>query len=318
VDAPFLRIPTVTLAFVLCTVSAATAQQPDSAEIFVFNDVLSPREPGFVILSQGVTYRMDVVPATAIIEVRLRRLPGAMPLAFRPLRDPAAVEGGASYLIVPSETGEYRLESVGATEAVRVRIARDPRESRILAGQGRPPRSVAAFGVRMVGIPTRFETTRYTASGADSTVTGTAIGGEVCLGVRPGRFRESPQLGGCLFTIGYYSHSGGAKLLLAGTNPHYVISAPDSRFEAAIAVHFAFGKAAEPFRRDAAYVMLGAGPNLSWRASGRLTLSVAPTVTLVRRGGYTQAPSTFDPQQRSVPGAATVAPRLVAGAHFGL
>jgi hypothetical protein len=298
--------------------SAGRAQQraDTAAALVVFNEVLTPRELAFVVLSQGIAYRVEVIPRGATVAIRSVR-PGPPPLTFRPLRDPAQVEEGASYLIVPSISEEYRVVVGGVNEPVRIRIIQDPRETRILAGQGRAPGGVMTLGARGVAWFGGFSTVRGTAP-QDTVEQGTAAGIEGCIGVSAGHVRELPWLTGCLLTVGVFAHSTGATLLMVGTAPAVVISRPMQRVQVALAPHIAVGRASVPFRRDVVYLSAGGGPSFTVPFGSRLTLEAAAAVAIVHHGGYTRPPGPFSTQPTSVAGGTGLAFRLTAGLELRL
>jgi hypothetical protein len=169
----------------------------------VFNDVFlgQPAPPGFVVLSEGMVYRLEIEPATAQINIRVARRLSLPPLFLVPLSDASGSAQGAAYLLVPRASDEYRLDvSTDGDEPVRVRIFADSTENARWArmrnaNRFQPP---AGFSLRVVYLGA-FRSAPRTA--ADSNATAAGFGVEACLALLPHSAWLKGALGGCVLSV---------------------------------------------------------------------------------------------------------------------
>lgn len=299
------------LAALLGAAAAASAAaqerraQPDTTwPVLIFSDVLSGRaEFAVIVLVANTAYRVEVIPSSAALEIRRHLLGGQPPMVLRSLEDAVAATGGRLYILVPRESGEYRVEASSA-EPVRVRIMTDPREQALLEGRAGSALGVLSVGARAVwlGGPLSFPT---------GTVDG-AAGYGLCLGVAPGTIPFARSLSGCALTYERLDVDGGT-MTLFGLAPRYTVL-ERGRVALAVATNVGLGGTADVgnLRRITLYAA-GVGLNLRVLAALRhLELELEPGVTVVGRDGY-QTFTSSGPA--TVPGGSDIVPRLAAGLH---
>ena len=135
----------VACAALITVARAAAAQDRPPADTIgprlLFNEVFPVNSaiPGYVVLSEGVVYRVELEPGSATLSIRVARRPTLPPAFLVPISREALPQGSSAYLMVPRASEEYRLDVTAlGDEPVRVRIWSDPRESarwaRIRAG----------------------------------------------------------------------------------------------------------------------------------------------------------------------------------------
>jgi hypothetical protein len=203
---------------ILAAARAEAQRRPpaDTARaVLILSDVLSGRgEYATVVLAGRTAYRVEITPGTASFAIRPLNLGLRQPAVTRPMEDAAATGGGATYLVVPAESAEYRLE-VAADEPVRVRVIRDPREQALLEHRARSALGTMSFGVRAVRLDGTISLANETRDRAD--------GVEVCLGIATGLVPFSRRLGGCAFMYDRLTLAGGGRLELIGLAPRYAL-----------------------------------------------------------------------------------------------
>lgn len=313
---PNLRLATrfaVGLALTPAMSAAQSRMQQDTATSqLVFSDVFLGRRaaPAFVVLVAGTAYRVEVEPAAGAVSIRPRNLTQLPALTLRSMENPSGPAGGASYLIVPSATAEYRIDVVTGDEPVRVRIVRDAREQRLLAGQAEGRLGVITTGVRAAYLG-KVQSPYRTTSGA--------TGAAGCLGLAPGRLPRVPRwLTGCMFTISAYGLDDGGRLTLGGLSPRFEV-ARRGPLSLAIAANVDItGKATYPGRNSVTYQSFGAGVNAGWRFVPRIHVEAEAGLTHLIRNSYRAIDQVGGGGQVTVPAQGATVSRLAAGVHLRL
>jgi len=212
-------------AALLLSAAAAPAQDaplPSDSAREILNDVFigQPAPGAFVVLSEGIVYRIEVEPAAASVSVRLARRPGMGPLFLVPLGGDAGAAGGAAYLMVPRLSGEYRLDvTTTGDEPVRVRIRVDPKENARWARMREETRDQRPAGISLRAVwfgPFRsMQRSEY-----DPARNASAGGMEACLAVLPHGAWLKNAFGGCVLslTLLHRSRTDGSVVLI-GTAP---------------------------------------------------------------------------------------------------
>ena len=200
--------PALALAVVLAAVATppAHAQSPtpsDNASRQVFNDVFlgQPAPPAFVVLSEGLVYRVEVEPATAQLSVRVARRSSLPPLFLVPLSDASGAAGGAAYLLVPRASAEYRLDvATDGDEPVRVRIFADSTENARWERMREASRDQRPAGISLRAVYFgAFRSAPRTAG--DSNPTAAGMGFEACLALLPHSAWLKQAYGGCVVSV---------------------------------------------------------------------------------------------------------------------
>ncbi len=240
------------------------AQTDTLGPVEVFNDVF-PGTRGYVVLSEGVVYRIEVVPA-ATITIRSARRPRTPPLFLTPLDEQTDPQQGRSFLIVPRESEEFRID-VAASDPVRVRIIRDLRESARWARLRQATRDLPAAGVSLrAAYLGAFSMPQISATDPDSR---DGLGYEICVAAVPrGAWLDGP-VGGCALTLARYDRGPEATVAL-GIAPHVVLSHPDRSVEIGVGISGWIGT--QTGRREETYWMLGFDLLASTPVAGRLLL----------------------------------------------
>lgn len=281
-----------------CLTTPARAQRPEERPVTIYSDVLSGRgEFATVILAGGTAYRVEVTPGTAVFSIRPFQLGARPPMVTSTMENPVAGSGGASYLVVPAESGEYRIQ-VAADEAVRVRIVRDPREQALLEGRATTGWHILTIGLRAVVVPGSVAV-------SDGTTLNDLRGWEACVGIAEGSVPFARRLSGCAFTYAILKSAEGTEHTFYGVAPRYRLI----RGRAAavdVAAQIAFARQIET---------AGIGLNLRVTVTGPLALEAEPGIVWVRSDGYATPGGTG---RTEVPAVTTVLPRLAAGfrVHF--
>ena len=200
-----------TLAFFVALAALNTSQQahaqaptPSSdASRQIFNDVFlgQPAPPGFVVLMEGLVYRLEIEPATAQISVRVARRTSLPPLFLVPLSDASGPAQGAAYLLVPRTSDEYRLDvaTYGDGQA-RVRIFADSAENARWARIREASRNQRPAGVSLRVV--YFGAFRSAPRGyADPIRKDAGFGVEACVALLPHSAWLRQALGGCVFSV---------------------------------------------------------------------------------------------------------------------
>ncbi len=262
----------LTAAALAALASAAAAQNPPAAPPardttapqLIFNDVFAPGEalPAFVTLGEAVVYRIEIQPAAARVNIRVRGRPSLPPLLMVPLSGEAADQETASYLIVPRSSADYQIDVAAAgDEPVRVRIWTDPKEgsryARIHAEGFRVP--ILAAAVEAVYLASFRDA--YSSS-ADSvfgyhTAPESAYGIEGCLAVLPNGKLLPDRVGGCAVVAALWHRGSGRSFYTIGIAPEYVVR---RRATSALAVspQLAFGNTTGG-KPTAQYTFIGLG-----------------------------------------------------------
>jgi hypothetical protein len=250
---------------------SAVAQNPPPAPVrdsaipqLIYNEVFAPGAllPGFVTLSDGVVYRVEVQPARAVVSFRVRTHATLPPLLMVPLSGEAAGGETASYLIVPRASDEYRVDVTAlGDEPVRVRIWIDPKESsrfaRIRTEGFRVP--TIALAVRAVYLATfrdAFSSSQDAAFGFH-TAPESAVGIEGCLAVLPNGRILPDRVGGCAITFAQWSRPSGRTFYTVGIAPELVVRRTGAT-ALSLSPHLAFGST-NGGRPTAQYVLIGLG-----------------------------------------------------------
>ena len=214
---------------------------------------------GYVVLSEGVVYRVEV-DGGANVDFRVRRRPSLPPLLMVPLSREAAP--GQSYLIVPRASEEYRIDvTVLGDEPVRLRIWTDPKEgsrwARIHAEGFRLP--ILAAGVQAVYIATFRDATssKFDSAFGYHTAPQSATGFEGCLAVLPTGRILPDRVGGCALTFGLWSRGSGRNFYTLGIAPEYVVRrTADGAFSVSPQLAFGSTTGGKP---TAQYTFIGLG-----------------------------------------------------------
>ena len=241
--APWPRVLAVaTLAWT--AIGSPAEAQNSTAERPIFNDVFlgQPAPAAFVVLAEGTVYRFEVEPAAAAsISVRAARRPGAPPLFLVPLSESGTPSGAASFLLVPRESEEYRLDVLTqGNEPVRVRIWIDPRENARWARIRE-----ASRGQRPAGVSTRLvylgPFARQRADWGDTlSILADGTGLEACFAVLPrGSWIRGP-FGGCAASVTFVRRREGNAVFLS-TNPAMELTAAGRPMRLAATLHWGLG-----------------------------------------------------------------------------
>lgn len=222
--------------------SPAEAQDSTAARP-IFNDVFlgQPAPAAFVVLAEGTVYRIEVEPASASISVRVARRPGAPPLFLVPLSESGTPSGAASFLLVPRESEEYRLDvATEGDEPVRVRIWTDPQENARWARVRE-----ASRGQRPAGVSTRLvylgPFARQRAHWGDTqSLLADGTGLEVCFAVLPRGSWISGPFGGCAVSVTFVRRREGNAVFLT-TNPAIELTAAGRPMRLAATLHWGLG-----------------------------------------------------------------------------
>lgn len=207
---------------------AAAAAPADEAPTTVFDETF-PGPAASVLLAGDVVYRVEISPATtsarvAIYSARSRSGP---PLMMYPTDERAIGAGGATFVIIPTNTDEYRLDvAVSGDEPARVRIIRDPKESARWVRVAEETRDLprAGLSARAVAIGAFPRPSRAYSDTTDLTASG--LGMDLCFGtVARGGWTGGP-IGGCAFSLAFYRRSRQADVLAVSIAPRLVLSPP--------------------------------------------------------------------------------------------
>ena len=219
------------------------AQTPDTlTPQQIFNDVFAPNSAiaGYVILSAGVVYRVEV-EGDATVDFRVRRHPSMPPLLMVPLSREAAGMGTSSYLMVPPESDEYRLDvTVLGGEPVRVRVWSDPREMSRWARMRQATRALpkAGLGLR-IGYVGAFA--RLPRGFSDSAGTASGLGAELCLGVVPRGGWSYGGFGGCVLQVAYYGRGVDGNVLFFSVAPRLEVTPRRSSIQVSVTAQAGLG-----------------------------------------------------------------------------
>lgn len=268
-------------------------------EATVFDETF-PGPYATITLQGGIAYRIEIVPEGAVVSVRSVTSSSAPPVVMRPLSEPAAGAGGVSFVLVPSNTDQYRVDVATPRTLVRVRIIRDPREQAYLEGRAGSALSRLTLGLRAAVLAGTLTSAVGSASGA--------TGWEACLGINPGRISFAPRLGGCLATFSRFQLPNDGTLVLMGFEPRYELWS-GSRTTVTLAADVAITGKAWGTPCEA----LTVGPHLAWLPAGRLPilLDLEPGLTVLRQEDVGSGVTL-------VRGRTQVLARIVAGLHVRL
>ena len=300
----------------------ALAQQPAAASAttrtVVFSDMMAANAPAYIALERNVAYRVEVVPSAAIlIETRMA---GPAPLALRPMAEEAGTQGGDSYIVVPTVSGDYRVEVYNTTDPVHVRIESDPRETALLAGRATSSVAMLTVGAQAV-VMSGLQTEHFSSvPGAPSVTSEATIGEEVCLGLAVGRTPGMPKLGGCAFTAGEYRQSGGGYVEMFGVAPSWLLRTYAHRVEVSASGISTFGRAVGgTYRTEVLYMVVGGGLDigvpLPGLDPGAAQMVFSPGLVFTRCGGYEDNAVT---PTRRFNGSSAIAFRFGYGIHVRL
>ena len=292
----------VACATLMAVARAATAQQQSPADSvgprLLFSEVFSANSaiPGYVVLSEGVVYRIELEPGAATLSIRVARRPALPPALLIPISNEALPQGSSAYLMVPRSSAEYRLDVTALdNEPVRVRIWSDPRESarwsRIRAEGFRAPMLGAALHAVYLavfrdayGSPNDLLNGYHTAPRA-------AYGLEGCLRVVPNGRVLPARVGGCAVTLGFWFRDAGRDFYTIGIAPEIVVVRAGPR-TLALSPQMAFGRSTGG-KPTADYVFLALGvrytlpisrrPMLGWEIEGAVVNVRSLPATLVHR-----------------------------------
>jgi hypothetical protein len=294
---------------VLLAAPRAEAQRRPAVDtaraVVTFSDVLSGRgEYAIVVLAGRTAYRVEITPGTAILSIRPARLGMRQPAVTRGMEEAAFTGGGVTYLVVPAESAEYRLE-VAAGEPVRVRVIRDPREQALLEHRARSALGTMSFGVRAIRMNGTIDLANGTTDGAD--------GMEICLGIATGLVPFSRRLGGCAFMYDRLDLAGGLRIDLYGLAPRYALLRTGP-LDIGVAASASIGKLVNrPFTgRSTTYHAFGVGLSARLTVVRHVDLEVEPGISRLTREGYDLATS------QTVPSEGHTLTRLTAGVHLRL
>lgn len=286
----------------------------DTSYAVIFSEDIMSNAPQFVTLSNHTAYRVDVIPG-GVLTIELRYT-GAAPLVLHSMENPAFAEGGQSYVVTPTVTGEYRLTLYYTGTPTHVRIVRDPHELALLQGRAKPSLAMMTLSARAVYL-TGARTLGYTATGADQLRDASVTAWELCLGLERGRFPGMPGLGGCLMTFGRYFQSGnGPVLQMVGTSPSLLLHRGWLGAEVSGTPVLVFGRASQNGRTDVSYWIVGGGIDAGWRLGSTPALEavLSPGVVLVHQGGF----NIPGPPAHDSPAHDALAVRLAAGLYVHL
>jgi hypothetical protein len=241
-----IRQKLLVLAALSLAAHAAVAQVRDSASTLVLDETFpGPRATFF--LGGDLAYRVEVRGAGPDVDSWLVIRPtdntSAPPLVLMPLSDEARGMGGYSYLVIPRQTGSYRLD-VDTRDMVRIIIARDRAESTRWSRVAEP--SGAGIGLRF-GMLTGFPRPDGTQSGA--------MGADLCLATLP---RGAGTMSGCVLSLQRYHRSGGASVTAIGLAPRFALTMRDNPTQVSFGTSISLGSANED-GHEQNYWLLGAG-----------------------------------------------------------
>lgn len=298
-----LRRSLIVLGTMLFATVAVAQQRPDTAAstggasadtsyAIVFSEDIMSNAPRYVTLTNHTAYRVDVIfegdvrlPVGAFtIELRGG---GAAPLVLHATENPSLVEGGESFVIAPTVTGEYRMVLYYTGTPTHIRIVRDPHELALLQGRAKPSLGMLTLDARGIWL-SGARTIAVSPYGIVHYQDGAVVAWEGCLGLERGRFASLPKLGGCLMTFGRYFQSGnGPVLQMIGTNPDYLVAHKLGADVAASAV-VVFGRASQGSGAEVSYWILGGGVDAAWKLFGvqALELTLSPAIADVHQGGF--------------------------------
>jgi hypothetical protein len=304
-------------AAVLVFARALVAQNPPTAPArdtlvpeLIFDDVFTPGNaiPSYVVLDEGVVYRVEIQPAEASVSLRVRRHPTLPPLFMVPLSREAAESQTGAYLVVPRASDEYRMDvTILGDEPVRVRIWRDPKESsrfaRIRAEGFRPP--PLAFALRAVYLASFRDaySSRFDAAGGYHTGPQDAYGFEACLAVVPNGRILPDRVGGCALAFALWFRGAGRDFYTVGIAPEVVVRRSGTR-GLSVSPQLYFGNT-RGGRPTAEYVMVGAGARYTVSLPRYQALGYELEATILNVRSLSAAP---DPRRVS-----TITLRLGAG-----
>jgi hypothetical protein len=248
---------------------AAHSQAPASASNEsrqVFNDVFlgQPAPPGFVVLSEGLVYRLEIEPATAQINIRVARRLSLPPLFLVPLSDASGSAQGATYLLVPRASDEYRLDvTTFGDEPVRVRIFADSTENARWARMREASRDQrpAGFTLRAVYLGP-FRSARRFSTDADSTAAGRGV--EACLALLPHSAWLKEQYGGCVVFVTLVRRGLTAgNVVFFGTAPRVELVRSRAGVAFSLGLHLGLGQTTSGTNSSLHFFMVGASAVLT-------------------------------------------------------
>ena len=307
------RLLVVCAALITLAHSAAAQQRPPADttgprilfnEVFPVNSVM----PGYVVLSEGVVYRIELEPGSATLSIRAARRPTLPPMFLVPISNEALPQGSSAYLMVPRSSEEYRLDVTAlGDEPVRVRIWSDPRESarwaRIRAEGFRAPALGAALhAVYMAAFRDAYASPYDWMAGYHISPQA-AHGLEGCLRVVPNGRVLPARVGGCALTLGLWFRDAGRDFYTVGIAPEIVVARAGMR-TLALSPQMSFGHSIGG-KPTADYVFLALGVRYSFPLVRRPVLGWEIEAAVVNARSL---PGAWDPRRVS-----TVTLRLGAG-----
>jgi len=284
--------------------SAAAQQRPPADTTgprILFNEVFPVNSaiPGYVVLSEGVVYRIELEPGSATLSIRAARRPTLPPVFLVPISNEALPQGSSAYLMVPRSSEEYRLDVTAlGDEPVRVRIWSDPRESarwaRIRAEGSRAPALGGALHAVYMAVFRDAYASPYDSLAGYHTSPRAAYGLEGCLRVVPNGRVLPARVGGCALTLGLWFRDSGRDFYTIGIAPEIVVARAGLR-TLALSPQMAFGRSVGG-KPSAAYVLLALGVRYSFPLARRPVLGwdIEGAVVNVR-----SLPGAFDPRRVS-------------------
>jgi hypothetical protein len=240
--------------------------------------------PGFVTLTEGLSYRVEIEPDQAAVSLRVRRQPRTPPLFMTPLAGATSVSGARAFLVVPRASEEYRVDVVTYGDApVRVRIIYDPQESarwlRVAeSSRGRPPAGLALRAAYLGTFPAPPP------AGSDSFPDASAYGVEACLGVLPRGSWFSGPVGGCALLIGRYWRGERGGVFFVGVAPRVLLTRADAPVETSLAAQFAIGTSVLG-QSDLEYRRAGAGLHSAILIGSALAVEAEAGLSIVLASG---------------------------------
>jgi hypothetical protein len=217
----------------------------DERPTTVFDETF-PGPPASVLLAGDVVYRVEISPATtsARVAIHSARSRSGPPLVMYPTDERAIGAAGATFVIIPTNTDEYRLDvAVSGDEPARVRIIRDPKESarwvRVAEETRDLPRAgLSARAVAIGAFPrpslAYSDTTDLTASG---------LGMDLCFGtVARGGWTGGP-IGGCAFSLAFYRRNHQADVVAISIAPRLVLTPPHMTTQFSLGLSVGIGTA---------------------------------------------------------------------------
>ena len=278
-----MRLTPRLLAVCCIVASPLSAQRPpapaDSIDRWVFNQMffrsadtsnVSTTDYGVVVLVAGTAYRLELRPEgpalpVGEITIRMRMHNSLPPLVQAPLSDPALMVGGRGFLLLPSESGEYRID-VSTEDRIQVRIVRDAHESERQDGvaSNRVSRStLTGVSVRGAWIG-KF--TDLAAAGSPA-VNPSGGGAQLCLDMSPRVSWLGHRVQGCALAATWYFRSDTPSILAISTDPRLLLAHSSTTPYLALSL----GVATTMGTGDASYSMVGPGIGYQVRvASGLL------------------------------------------------